>query len=100
MPAVTKPSSKKTSDKNATAALKAAPSKTRTSIKDTPVKQMATLHPSGSSSVSEEQRRHYIEVAAYYIAERRGFHGDSTVADWAQAELEVDRMLKEGRPSS
>jgi len=47
--------------------------------------------------VSEEQRRNYIEVAAYYIAERRGFFGASALEDWAQAEAEVDRMLREGK---
>lgn len=47
--------------------------------------------------VSEEQRRNYIEVAAYYIAERRGFSGTSALEDWTQAEAEVDRMLREGK---
>ena len=46
---------------------------------------------------SEEQRRNYIEVAAYYIAERRGFFGASALEDWTQAEAEVDRMLREGK---
>ncbi|MCX7175633.1 MAG: DUF2934 domain-containing protein [Proteobacteria bacterium] len=48
-------------------------------------------------AVSEEQRRNYIEVAAYYIAERRGFFGTSALEDWTQAEAEVDRMLREGK---
>jgi hypothetical protein len=47
--------------------------------------------------VSEDQRRNYIEVAAYYIAERRGFFGTSAFEDWTQAEAEVDRMLREGK---
>jgi len=47
--------------------------------------------------VSEDQRRNYIEVAAYYIAERRGFFGTSAFEDWTQAEAEVDRMLCEGK---
>lgn len=46
---------------------------------------------------SEEQRRNYIEVAAYYIAVRRGFFGASALEDWTQAEAEVDRMLREGK---
>ena len=49
------------------------------------------------SPVSEVQRRNYIEVAAYYIAERRGFFGASALEDWTQAEAEVDRMLREGK---
>lgn len=47
--------------------------------------------------VSTEQRLHYIEVAAYYIAQRRGFNGGDPVEDWAAAELEIDRLLAEGR---
>jgi hypothetical protein len=46
--------------------------------------------------VSSEQRRHYIEVAAYYMAERRGFCGGSPAEDWALAEEEIDRLLAEG----
>lgn len=45
---------------------------------------------------SPEQRRYYVEVAAYYIAERRGFHGGSELNDWVQAEREIDRLLQEG----
>ena len=44
-----------------------------------------------------EQRRNYIEVAAYHIAERRGFAPGDPLADWVQAEAEIDRLLREGR---
>ena len=44
-----------------------------------------------------EERHHLIEVAAYYIAERRGFHGASSHDDWLQAEREVDAMIEAGR---
>ena len=47
--------------------------------------------------ISADQRRNYIEVAAYYIAERRGFIGGNVVDDWAAAEIEVDRLLTEGK---
>lgn len=47
-------------------------------------------------SLSAEQRRYYVEVAAYYIAERRGFDGGSEFDDWVQAEAEIDRLLREG----
>ncbi|MDP1653902.1 MAG: DUF2934 domain-containing protein [Rhodocyclaceae bacterium] len=43
-----------------------------------------------------EKRRFYVEVAAYYIAERRGFCGSSQLGDWVEAEAEVDRLLQEG----
>lgn len=49
------------------------------------------------AAVAPDQRRFYIEVAAYYIAERRGFHGGSQLADWAQAEKEIEQLLAEGR---
>ncbi len=47
-------------------------------------------------SVSLEQRRHYIEMAAYYIAERRSFAPGNPLEDWVQAEAEIDRLLAEG----
>lgn len=49
-----------------------------------------------AGAISPEQRRCYVEVAAYYIAERRGFNGGSELDDWVQAEAEIDRLLKEG----
>jgi hypothetical protein len=48
-------------------------------------------------SVAPEQRHSYIEVAAYYIAERRGFVGGNEIDDWAAAEAEIDRLLVDGR---
>lgn len=47
-------------------------------------------------AIAPEQRRYYVEVAAYYIAERRGFHGGGELNDWVQAEQEIDRLLQEG----
>jgi len=47
--------------------------------------------------ISTEQRRHYIEVAAYFIAERNGFSADSVLDHWVQAEAEIDRLLREGK---
>jgi hypothetical protein len=47
--------------------------------------------------VGADQRRNYVEVAAYYIAERRGFVGGSPAEDWATAEAEIDRLLLEGK---
>ena len=48
-------------------------------------------------AIRPEERHHLIEVAAYYIAERRGFHGASSHDDWIQAEREVDAMIKAGK---
>ncbi len=53
-----------------------------------------TKKPAG---VPAEQRRHYVEMAAYYIAERRGFAPGNPLEDWVQAEAEIDRLLAEGR---
>jgi hypothetical protein len=52
-----------------------------------------TKKPAG---VPLEQRRHYVEMAAYYIAERRSFAPGNPLEDWVQAEAEIDRLLAEG----
>lgn len=77
-------------------------------VSDKPVARQATTKKSpaprkpakqasgeGVPALSDEQRRHYVEVAAYYIAERRGFCG-SQLEDWVQAETEIERLLREG----
>lgn len=46
--------------------------------------------------VTPDQRRYYVEVAAYYMAERRGFTGGNPAEDWLRAEAEVERLLAEG----
>jgi len=48
------------------------------------------------AGIPAEQRRNYIEMAAYYIAERRGFGPGNLLEDWVQAEAEIDRLLAEG----
>lgn len=47
--------------------------------------------------ISAEHRRHYIELAAFYIAERRGFSGGNSLEDWLQAEAEIDQLLQQGK---
>lgn len=47
--------------------------------------------------VDAEQRHYYVEVAAYYIAERRGLLDGHELEDWIAAEIEIDRMLREGK---
>ncbi len=68
-----------------------------------PVKAAVAKKPAGAArtagavgAVPAEQRRYYVEVAAYYIAERRGFLGGNALDDWAAAEAEVERLLSEG----
>lgn len=47
--------------------------------------------------ISPEQRANYIEVAAFYIAERRGFAPGNPIDDWVAAEAEIDRLIASGK---
>ena len=49
-----------------------------------------------AAPISSDQRNHYVEIAAYYIAERHGFTPGREIADWAEAEAEIDRLLGGG----
>lgn len=44
---------------------------------------------------NSEQREKMIAEAAYFRAERRGFHGGDPVDDWVEAEIEIDALIKE-----
>jgi hypothetical protein len=81
-PAAAKPAATKA----ATAPKKVAPAK----------KPAGRSAPAVAKGIAPERKRYYVEVAAYYIAERRGFHGGSELDDWVQAEREIDRLLSEG----
>lgn len=99
-----KPAAPKTAAKAAPAKAKApaAPKKAKTAAaakskpaaaaKAAPAKAAKTSRP----PVGADQRRNYVEVAAYYIAERRGFSGGDALEDWAAAEAEIDRLLAAG----
>jgi hypothetical protein len=50
-----------------------------------------------NAALSTEQRNNYVEVAAFYIAERRGFAPGNPAEDWAAAEAEVDRLIASGQ---
>jgi len=62
-----------------------------------PATPKATPAKAPKKAASHAQRNNYIEVAAYYIAERRGFAPGDPLADWAEAEAEIDRLLAEGK---
>ena len=47
-----------------------------------------------AADVADIHRRH-LEVAAYYIAERRGFAGDHALDDWLEAERQIDGRAAE-----
>jgi hypothetical protein len=97
-----------------TVAKAAAPAKASVAKKPAPAKSSTAAKPAVKSKaeaavkvsrtksrkvavVAPEQRRNYIEVAAYYIAARRGFAPGDHLQDWIQAEAEIDRLLSEGR---
>lgn len=61
-----------------------------------PVKKRATRKAT-AATISAEERHHLIEVAAYYIAERRGFAEGSIECDWLEAEKQIDSMIAEGK---
>ena len=51
--------------------------------------------------VTPQERGHCIAVAAYYHALQRGFAEGDPVADWLQAEQEIDTgLLNPMRPSA
>lgn len=70
------------------AAVAAAPVKAKT-----PAKKKAA---SAAKSVAPEQRANYIEVAAFYIAERRGFAPGNPEQDYLDAAAEIDRLIAGG----
>lgn len=76
---------------------RAAPKATPKSATKPRAKKAGGAAPRQPSTVPAEQRRNYIEMAAYYIAERRGFAPGNPLQDWVQAEAEIDRLLAEGR---
>jgi len=96
--AVTKPAVKAAVKTTAKAVVKpavAAPAKTAPAAK----KAAAPAKAGGRKKVASilpAQRNHYVEIAAYYIAERHGFTPGREVADWAEAEAEIDRLLGGG----
>ena len=46
------------------------------------------------TSISEEKHR-MIETAAYYRAQRRGFSNNDPVADWLEAEREIESLFQQ-----
>lgn len=78
----------------ATAAPKAAVAKSPAK-KAAPAK--ASVKPAATRpAVTVEQRHNYIEVAAFYVAQRRGFAPGNPIDDWAMAEREVDSLIASG----
>lgn len=109
-------SAKQAAQKSTAAAVKPAKTKPRQPAKsDAMVKAGAHAKAASAASVAKParsprkrkpepvpamQRMHYIEVAAYHIAERRGFAPGDPLEDWIQAEAEIDRLLAAGHLGS
>ena len=49
---------------------------------------------SAKLNLAGEDRRQLIAEAAYFRAERRGFHPGKELEDWLAAEIEVDALLE------
>ena len=53
----------------------------------------ATGDPVEMDPMQQMERHEMISREAYYLAEQRGFDGGDPVADWLEAEAEIDRLL-------
>ncbi len=51
----------------------------------------------GGTQLSNEQQQHYIEIAAYYLAEKSEPGCGHDLENWLAAEAEIDRLLAEGK---
>lgn len=98
---------KKVTAKAATATKAATPTTRKTTSKVVSPKPAAAkkitapevhLKPSTAPKpvLTSEQRNHYVSVAAFYIAERRGFTLGNPQDDWLAAEAEIDRLIASG----
>lgn len=60
--------------------------------------KMAAIESAGPArGLTPEQLRQHIEVAAYFIAEQKGFPGDTQLQDWLEAARQIDAMLACGK---
>jgi hypothetical protein len=45
-----------------------------------------------NKQVTPEERLEMIRTAAYFLAEKRGHHGNNELGDWFEAEKEIDSL--------
>ena len=93
-PATTKVAAKKSAAPAAKRSATATTAKPKAEAIGTPARRTR------AARIDPEKRRHYVEVAAYYIAERRGFINGDQADDWLAAEQEIDRLLDEEKLSA
>lgn len=92
-PAAAKKALPKTVAATSKPATKAAPqAASKTAAKPAAAKKAAAV----AKKLDAVQRAHYVEVAAFYIAERRGFAAANAMDDWLAAEAEIDRLIASG----
>jgi hypothetical protein len=60
-------------------------------------RQRASAKRAAPTGLRPEERHHLIQVAAYHLAERRGFADGNHHDDWIAAEREVDAMIAAGK---
>jgi dsDNA-specific endonuclease/ATPase MutS2 len=58
----------------------------------------ADTTPAHGAGMDTSERQRMIAETAYFRAEQRGFSSSDPEKDWKEAEIEVDRMLLEGKP--
>lgn len=92
--------SKRATTPPAKSAVKAVAAEKKPAAKAVKPKAETTAKPARSRArkpmIGQDQRRNYVEVAAYYIAARRDFAPGDPFQDWVEAEAEIDRLLAEG----
>ena len=57
------------------------------------------MHPTNlqaPGAPTTEERRKMVEIAAYFLAEHRGFAPGAADADWIRAEQAIDAMIADG----
>ena len=74
-------------------ARKAETALTKVSVAPARKKDKSTPEPTAAGPITTEQRRQLIAQAAYFRALSRGFEGGDPVADWLEAEQEVDQAI-------
>ena len=61
-------------------------SKSVAKLRNVPPKQAQSL-------TNRLDRQQLIAIAAYYLAERRGFNSGDEIKDWLEAEAEIDGLI-------
>ena len=97
--AVATPAAKKAAAKVPAVAKPAAPAAKSAPTKSPVAKPKAAAKKVGKvegPAIDQAQRANYIEVAAYYIAQRRGFTPGDSEQDYLNAAAEVDQLIAAG----